>query len=211
LPNIAGKLRKLARIAEELREGNDFPVTRLTILKRLCQSPDAANRFVVHLAKHTQRKMMSESCPIHLDIERWSQYKALVRTAVHQMESYLEDQTNQKAASLERLLKKAQEAQNKYRSMKWGAARIIESEELLLVEKALRCILFPHESVYWGYQVAKGYAERYDPDYFHGLIPESASMVEDIADFWCRYYFGMPLSQWLRMRKRDRKRNNAES
>ncbi len=148
--------------------------------------------------------MERESCPSHLDVDRWSQYKALVGKAIPQMESYLEDQTSRTASSLSNLLSKVQGAQNKYRRMKWGAVRIIESEELLLVEKALFCVLFPHESVYWGYQVAKEYAERYDPDYFHALTPQSASMVEDIADFWCRYYFGMPLSQWLATGKKGK-------
>jgi len=89
--------------------------------------------------------------------------------------------------------------------LRWGQARIIESTELLLVENALRCVLFPRESAYWAYQVAKGYAERYDPRYGEGLIPKSAPMVEDIADFWCRYFFGMTLNKWLRARERGRK------
>jgi hypothetical protein len=203
-PDIASRLRKLAGIAEELRQGSDFPVTRLTLLKRLCQSPDAANRFVVHLAKLTWRKMRRRSPPGHLDVARWSQYKALVGKAIPQMQSYLEDKTSTRASSLDNLLSRVERAQNEYRRMRWGAVRIIESKELLLVEKALRCVLFPHESAYWAYQVAKGYAERYDPDYFDELIPESAPMVEDIADFWCRYHFGMPLRRWLATGKKER-------
>jgi hypothetical protein len=203
-PNIASRIRKLAGIAEELRQGGDFPVTRLTLLKGLCQSPDAANRFVVHLAKLAWRKMKRRRCPTHLDSDRWSKYKALVGKVIPQMERYLEDQTGTRASSLGNLVSKAERAQNEYRRMKWGAVRIVESKELLLVEKALRCVLFPPESAYWAYQVAKGYAERYDPDFFHELIPESAPMVEDIADFWCRYHFSMPLRQWLATGKKER-------
>jgi hypothetical protein len=29
------------------------------------------------------------------------------------------------------------------------------------------------------------------------VFPESAPMVEDIADFWCQYYMGKPLQEWL--------------
>lgn len=195
--DIASRIRKLAGIAEELRLGRDFPVTRLTLLKGLCQSPEAANRFVVHLVKLTWRNMKHRRCPTHLDSGRWSQYKPLVGKVIPQMERYLEDQTSTRASSLRNLLSKAERAQSEHGRIKWGVVRIIESKELLLVEKALRCVLSPWESAYWAYQVAKGYAERYDPDYFHELIPESAPMVEDIADFWCRYHFSMPLRQWL--------------
>jgi len=121
------------------------------------------------------------------------------------MESFLEEQTPEKSASLEELLSRVERVQNKYKRLRWGQARIIESTQLLLVEKALRCVLFPRESAYWAYQVAKGYAERYDTQYGEGLIPESAPMVEDITDFWCRYFFGKSLNQWLGVHKGGRK------
>ena len=45
--------------------------------------------------------------------------------------------------------------------------------------------------------IARQYAERYNSRYPTGLIPESAPMVEDIADFWCQYHLGKPLQEWL--------------
>ena len=35
-----------------------------------------------------------------------------------------------------------------------------------------------------------------DSRYGTGLIPESAPLVEDIADFWCQYHLGKPLREW---------------
>lgn len=69
--------------------------------------------------------------------------------------------------------------------------------EVLLVEYALTCLLQPTASADWGYRIARQYAERYNSRYPRGLIPESAPMVKDIADFWCQYHMGKPLQEWL--------------
>ena len=40
------------------------------------------------------------------------------------------------------------------------------------------------------YHLAWQYAERYNSRYGNGLIPESAPMMEDIAEFWGRHFLG---------------------
>jgi hypothetical protein len=42
---------------------------------------------------------------------------------------------------------------------------------------------------YWAYQAARDYAEQYDPHYGTDLIPESAPLVAQIAEFWQAQYF----------------------
>ncbi len=37
---IVKKLKELSEIAEALRQGNDFPITRLTTIKSLCSEPE---------------------------------------------------------------------------------------------------------------------------------------------------------------------------
>ena len=49
-------------------------------------------------------------------------------------------------------------------------------------------VLRTYEAPIWAYQAAKDYAERYDARYWSGLIPSSAPMVEEIAEFWRDYY-----------------------
>src|SRR5271165_2240362 len=44
---IVKKVKKLSEIAEELRQGKDFPATRLTTIKSLCGEPEAAAAFMV--------------------------------------------------------------------------------------------------------------------------------------------------------------------
>ena len=87
--------------------------------------------------------------------------------------------------------------QNTYKQHQWGSVRIIQSSDVLLTEYALSCLLQPTASADWGYRIARQYAERYHSRYGTGLLPESAPMVEDIADFWCQYHVGKPLQEWL--------------
>ncbi len=55
--NVVLKIRKLAQLATDLRQGQHFEVTRLTALKSLCQEPDVANRFVLFLARKTLERV----------------------------------------------------------------------------------------------------------------------------------------------------------
>ena len=56
-PQIVKKVKKLSEIAEELRQGKHFPVTRLTTIKSLCEEPEAAAAFALFLAQRIQSKM----------------------------------------------------------------------------------------------------------------------------------------------------------
>src|SRR5204862_7441678 len=86
---------------------------------------------------------------------------------------------------------------NTYRNQAWGQVRIIHSTEVLLIEYALSCPLQPTASADWSYHRPRQYAERYNSRYGTRLIPKSAALVEDIADFWCQYHAEMPLCEWL--------------
>jgi hypothetical protein len=191
------KIRQLATIARELREGMSFNITRLTTLKSLCKDATAAARFAVHLAQLTDRRMRENPCPSHLDPEKWEYYKQVVDEAIRQMERYLEKPTQEAADLVQAWLADVRAIQNTSRNQAWGPVRILHSTEVLLIEYALSCLLQPTASAEWGYHLARQYAERYNARYGTGLIPESAPMVEDIADFWCQYHVGKPLRAWL--------------
>jgi hypothetical protein len=194
---VASKIRRLAQIAADLRKGEHFEVTRLTTVKSLCEDAQAAAQFALHLAKVTSRKMQERDCPSHLDPEKWEYCQQVVAEAIRQMERYLNNPTEEEADMVRAWLSDVRAIQNTYRNQAWGPVRIIQSTDVLLVEYALSCLLQPHASADWGYRMAREYAERYDSRYSTGLIPESAPMVEDIADFWCQYHMGKPLQAWL--------------
>jgi hypothetical protein len=180
---VVPKIRQLATIARELREGASFNITRLTTLKSLCEDAMAATRFAVHLATLTHKKMQEKACPFHLDPEKWEYYKQVVDEAIRQMQRYIEHPTQEATDLVQVRLSDVRAIQNTYRNQVWGPVRIIHSTEVLLIEYALSCLLQPTASADWGYHLARQYAERYNSRYGTGLIPESAPLVEDIADF----------------------------
>src|SRR5262245_12196219 len=190
-------IRQLATMAAELREGASFNITRLTTLKSLCEDATAAARFAVHLAQLTYRRMQEKACPFHLDPQQWEYYKQVVDEAIRQMERYVEEPSEEAADLVQAWLADVRAIQNTYRNQGWGPVRIIHSTEVLLIEYVLSCLLQRTASADWGYHLARQYAERYDPRYGTGLIPESAPFVEDIADFWCQYHVGKPLQEWM--------------
>jgi hypothetical protein len=194
---VIPKIRQLARIATELHEGESFNITRLTTLKSLCEDATAAARFAVHLAQLTYKRMREKPCPSHLDPEKWAYDKQVVDEAIRQMARYVEEPTTQTTNPLWALLSRVRGVQDRYEQQAWGPVRIIESTDVLMVEYALSCLLYPLSSSDWGYRLARQYAERYSSRYGTGLIPESAPMVEDMADFWCQYHLGKPLQAWL--------------
>jgi len=198
MPETAeSRVRKIVEIAQELRDGKRrFEITRLTRIKALCEDPDAAAQFAIYIARLTRDKMRDAQCPSNLSPEDWDQHKKLVWEALSQMESYMESPTSEKASVLWELLPQLEKVQGQRDGMYGALIRIINNRYVLLTEHALRCLLYPDMSSNLGYELAKDYAERYNPSYGTGLIPESAPLVEDIANFWCGYHFGMTLEQY---------------
>jgi hypothetical protein len=176
----AKKVERLEEVAEALRRGEHFSVTRLTVLKGLCEDAEAAREFALFLTRKVQKKMREKKGE--------QRYRALVNRGVREMRSYLDDPSEENKERLHSLLQEMIGQQNEYRNIYGGAVRIIHSMDLLVAEKAVRAILRPAEAPTWLYQAARDYSERYNARYGDGLIPDSAPMVEEIAGFWRKHY-----------------------
>jgi hypothetical protein len=198
MAKVVPKIRQLARIARELHEGASFNITRLTMLKSLCEDATAAAHFAVHLVQLTYRKMRERACSAHLDPEKWEYSLQVVDESLRQMQRYRENPTEENADLVRAWLSDVRKLHDGYVHQAWGPVRSIDSTEVVLIAYALSYLLQPTVSADWGYRLARQYAERYDARYGTGLIPESAPLVEDIADFWCQYHVGKPLQEWLR-------------
>ena len=55
------KVARLDEIAEALRRGEHFSITRLTVLKGLCQDAGAAGAFALFLTRKVQKKMRAKN------------------------------------------------------------------------------------------------------------------------------------------------------
>jgi len=189
-PTTLKKIQTLAQITADLRKGKDYSITRLTVLKSLCADPEAAVQFALHIAKLTRKKMANRSRPGPAKPTKSGLYKKIVVDAVRGMTGYMKRRSTKTEEALYELLSQAKDAQNEYDRQQWGPVRIIHSMDLLVVETALECVLRPLDSSAFGYLLARRYAERYNPRFGTGLLPESAPMMEEIVAFWGRYYLG---------------------
>jgi hypothetical protein len=178
--SVIEKVRKFADIAEGLRRGQRFEITRLTSIKGLCKDPCAARSFAMFLAVHARKKALEKKVP--------ERVKELMAKAITEMGSFLDDPTKEQKERLYPLLRETEQEQNEHKRISWGMVRIVHSMELVVVENALKSIIRDDEAPTWLYQAARDYAERYDSRYGTGLIPASAPMMQEIADFWRDYY-----------------------
>jgi hypothetical protein len=185
---VLSRVRKLAQIARDLSEGADFSITRLTILKSLCEDPEVAAHFAVYLAKHTSRRINEMSSPLHLSNSEWRMHNEILERAVERLQSYVERPADPKREELRELLRELESVNDEYESIPYGMVRIIRDKNVLIVEDAVRCVLSADSAPSQAYRLARDCAERYDPRYGTGLIPDSAPLVMDIVDFWCDYY-----------------------
>jgi hypothetical protein len=177
--------RKLVALADELARGTSFPITRLTVLKRLCAEWENAAPFACCLAD-LSRSHFRTAPPSLLDAERVEAFRERIDTTIACIHSYLAAPTRDAELALRAARRELQSAQSETRDTQWATIRTIHSRDALVVEDAAECILDPRNSAAWGYCLGRDYAERYDPRHGSKLVPESAPLVREIAEFWLR-------------------------
>jgi len=182
-PNsVLSRVRRLAQIARDLSEGANFSITRLTTLKSLCEPPEVAAHFAVFLARHTSQRANKRYNSGHLS--KADPHNQLITRSVER----LERPSDPEREALREVLRELEGVNNEYESIPYGIVRTIQDRYVLIVEDAVQCVLSPSSAPSQAYHLARDYAERYDPRYGTGLIPDSAPLVMDIVDFWCDYY-----------------------
>jgi len=179
-PQIVKKVKKLSEIAEALRQGKVFHVTRLATIKGLCGEPEAAAAFALFLAQKIQKKMRQKKYP--------QQFRELVDRFIKELTPYLADPTEEGKARLASLCREMSSAQKEYKKIGWNVGRLLKYRDLVLVEECVRSVLSGSEAPFWAYHASKDYVVRFDARYGSGLIPNSAPMVEEIAGFFLEYY-----------------------
>ena len=191
------RIRKLAGLSEEIRQSRwAVSITRLTVLKKLCQQPELANRLVSHLARKTFEQMdEAKSRSAHPATPIELAHREMMEEALERMAAWQRTPTEKVRRSLYDLLGRLRAEQNEYRNIPYAAVRLITDTKLLLFEYALSCLLSPEREVgTWAYQTARHYAERYESSQGTGLISISIPFVQDIIDFWMAEYSLTPVT-----------------
>ena len=169
------QLQKLEEIVEAIRRKERVQVTRLTVVKKLCENPDAAVAFALFLARKSQARLREK--------QGQQRYRDLINRALRAMKTDPEDPSDDRKSRLRSLLRQIEEEQNEYESIRWTMVRNIKSWDLLVVENTLRSILRTAEAPHWIYQ-----ATRYHVGSSMFLVKESIPKIEEIAQFWRRYF-----------------------
>ncbi len=184
------RIRKLAQLAVDLRRGEHFEITRLTILKSLCKEPAVANRFVHYLAQKTwDRVRQGKGHSQHRGKRKNLPHQQMMIDALEGMDDWLQKPNEALRQQLRELLWRMKAEQNEQKPVPFGAVRIIHDWDLLLIEDALRCLLDdPQAAGHTVYEMARNYTECYDSRYPSGLTPKSAPLVQDMVDFWVHAY-----------------------
>src|SRR4051812_38763398 len=111
--DIALKAHKLAQIAAELRQGQDFPITRLTSVKNLCQEPAVAARFVTYLARITLERVEQGKGRTRQRLDaNATQHRQLMTEAVAALEQWLDSPSESLRQRLWELLSQMRQEQN---------------------------------------------------------------------------------------------------
>ena len=186
--SIKAKIRRLSQIAEDLRAGDWFNVTRLTTIKSLCADHTACRAFALHMAKLAKRKMDAGDKPDHRDSKEGRRFGQAVANALIGLERAHQEGIEKHRSRLREQLQELKSLQGRYEYQEWGPVRIIRNSETLVVEYAVECFLLSSGAPNCAYRLARAYAEEYDPRFGRGLVPQSAPMVEEIAMFWRNWY-----------------------
>ena len=72
------------------------------------------------------------------DKEATARIKGLMDKAITEMDSYLQDMSKEQKECLYDLLREIEKEQDEYKQISWGQVRIVQSMELLVVEKAMK-------------------------------------------------------------------------
>jgi hypothetical protein len=195
----------LGELVADLRQGKTFQVTRLLSLKTLCAKPEDAQAFAFHLATLAREQLEGERAGREVDASVRAKFKEPVAAAIKLMRRHLERSRPKDDGELRDQLHVLAALQNEEKNIPYGVARIIECMPALVVEKALKCMLWPQQAPHLAYEIARDFCERYDPSYGTGLIPASAPMVEEVADFWSRRHLDQPLKSLAAVKKREQK------
>jgi hypothetical protein len=182
---LNGFATKLENLAKELANGQDFSVTKLTPIKRLCADHALAVRFASHFADIAYRKFLDHGIPEPATASQREKIGSAIEIGIKSLKIFNDGLSQAESANiLSSAHSMLMKAQNDHKKGKWGLIREIYSMEALIIETAIECVLRPEEASSLCYQIARDHTERYDPRFGTGLIPSSADAVRDISRFF---------------------------
>jgi hypothetical protein len=173
------RVDRLFQLAEALERGQTHPVTRLTIIKPLCEEAQAARRFSLYGAAAAVKLLPRSAFKPSAERTLAESTRTLLAAAVRRRSPL-----GRIAGTT--LLEALVAFQPDHLRVPFGVARVIRSRALFVSENALRLAIAesPLERGRRGYQLAVSLTRGYDSRYGDGLIPASRSRMHSLAEFF---------------------------
>ena len=175
------KIDKLRRMRDELSKGKVFSITRLTALKSIIRDRSHIDAFALYISQKTKTRIRNIE-PIY--IENWNEDKKLINLAAIAIRKYLSEPRQASSQELTDILKKLENMQEWVKNPSWSEPlRIIKNDYAVILDDALRCILYRDESNRMVYEIASHYVMAFSDSYRRELTPISLTSIHDIIDF----------------------------
>jgi hypothetical protein len=184
IKTINSHVRNYRTMVEGLRKDQRYNSERLESIRTLCNDADDTLLFALFLAKKVQTSVI-ENIGLSLHINLINESVALFEPFVHGKVI-----NNIEMMNLKIQVARLEAVQDLFIPKNGERIRIIKDWNVLVLEAAYNCLLYPKESADRGYKLARHYAEVSIPDRGTGLLVESADRLQDIADFWEDHYKG---------------------
>lgn len=175
------KIDKLRRMRDELFKGKYCSITRLTALKSIIQDKAQTDAFALYISQKTQTRIRNIE-PNY--IKNWAEDKKLINLAAIAIRKYLSEPRQASSHELTELLKKLENMQKWVKEPSWSESlRIIKNDYAVILDDALRCILYRDESNRMVYEMASHYVLAFSYGYRRELTPSSLPSIDDIITF----------------------------
>jgi hypothetical protein len=188
IKEIAKRVTKLNSLEKELSNfrGFSISITKLTILKFLCNDSFSMCQFAYYLSLKIEDKIQI--------YDREENLKNIITDSLRIMKNIIKDAkldsrfgiNNNHINALKEISITLRDSQNEIKKLKWSNIRLIHNWNVFLLEQAIDCYIYSDQPE-MGYKLAKSYTERYEPSFGTGLIPDSLESLKEINQFWNAY------------------------
>ena len=167
------KIKKLEEALAKLKSGeeNYYVITKLSSIKSLCQNETIRQHYCWYLFDCVKRQLENKVT----EAEQTPQ-EQFVFNLVHEIAQVMAEMQEGKEVgdALRNYKSQLVNYQSDYKKIKWATVRLIKSNDLLIIEYLIECLLTRGDYAQkLAYLATRYYVEKYNPSVGTGLIKKS--------------------------------------
>ena len=179
------KIKKLEEALTKLKSGeeNYYVITKLSSIKSLCQNETIRQHYCWYLFDCVKRQLENKVTVV----DQQTPQEQFVFNLLDEIAPVMAEMREGKEVgdALRKYQSQLAHYQSDYEKVKWTTVRLIKSNDLLIIEYLLVCLLSTDDYAQkLAYHATRSYVEQYDSSVGTGLIAKSIPMLEDVVAFW---------------------------